>query len=298
MDDATTTEEEVELIGAREIETMENRSPIRPTVIFESIRRKGNEELSRTVFSLALSGLVAGIALGFSVFSEALLRQYLPATEWRPLVENLGYTIGFLIVILGQMQLFTENTITAVCPVLDSPSMRSFGRLLRLWIVVLIFNLIGAVLFGLFLVLVKDMQPATSAAILDLSRHAMSHDWIETMTRGLGAGWLIAALVWILPNAEGAKPLVIIVVTYLIALADFSHVIAGTTEASILVFSGELSTFEALYGFTLPSLIGNVVGGTAFFTILTWGQIRAEQTEKAPGAQPAAGKRRLSRGAS
>ena len=133
---------------ARELEAIESRSQISPPAIFETIRREGLEELSRPASALILSAFVAGIALGFSVLTKALLRQHLPDESWRPLVENLGYSVGFLIVILGQLQLFTENTITAVAPAIDAPSRRLFGALLRLWALVLIFNLVGAALFG------------------------------------------------------------------------------------------------------------------------------------------------------
>jgi formate/nitrite transporter FocA (FNT family) len=250
--------------------------PIRAPVIFEAIRRQGKEELDRPVSSLALSGLVAGITLGLSVLSEAILRSMLPDVGWRPLVENLGYSIGFLAVILGQMQLFTENTITAVCPVLDEPRLAVWGRLFRLWSIVFSTNILGAILFAWVLPLSGALSPEVKAAFLELSEHALSFSWNETMLRGIGAGWLIATLVWVMPNAHDGKVAIIILITYLIALADFSHVIAGTTEAATLVIAGQLSAWDAGWNFVLPALIGNVIGGTVLFTLLTWGQIRTE----------------------
>ena len=259
-----------------EIEAIEDHAPIRPVAIFESIRREGRMELHRPNVSLLLSGYVAGLALGLSVLSEALLRTHLPEAEWRPLVENFGYSFGFLIVILGQMQLFTENTIKAVCPVLDAPSSDMLARLMRLWTLVLVSNLAGAATFGAVLWFTRSYQPEVWEAMRDISLHAMDPGWGETMMRGVGAGWLVAALVWMMPNAGDGRALVIVGMTYLIALADFAHVVAGTTEASLLVFSGDLGLPSALGGFVLPALIGNLLGGTVFFTILAWGQIRTE----------------------
>ena len=263
-------------IADHELEAIESFAPIRAPAIFEAIRREGQAELNRPTSALALSGLIAGLALGFSVLSEALLRRHLPDVPWRPLVENLGYSVGFMIVILGQMQLFTENTITAVCPALDDPGRAVLIRLGRLWSVVLGMNLVGAAAFGFVLFATRGFDPGLWSAIEALSAHAVSFGWGETVVRGIGAGWLIAALVWVRPNAENSALMLIVLVTYLIALADFSHVVAGTTEAATLVFAGQMGVGAALGGFVLPALIGNILGGTVFFTALTYAQIRVE----------------------
>lgn len=260
----------------KEVEAIEAKAPITAPAIFEAIRRQGETELRRPVSSLSMSALIAGLALGFSVLAEAILRSHLPDVQWRPLIESLGYSVGFLLVILGQMQLFTENTITAVCPVLDTPSREGVWRLGRLWSLVLVFNLIGATFFGLALWATQSLQPEVWASVVALSLEAVEGDWWEIMLRGIGAGWLVAALVWMMPNAENTKVGLIVLVTYLIALAEFAHVVAGTAEASALMFAGILTPVEAYWGFVTPALIGNILGGTVFFTVLTWTQIRAE----------------------
>lgn len=274
-----------ELFDEPELDAIEHGTAISAPAIFETIRREGEAELHRPASALLLSGFVAGLALGFSVLAEALLRAHLPDARWRPLVESFGYSTGFLLVILGQMQLFTENTITAVCPALDDPGRHVIGRLVRLWSLVLATNLFGAVVFGYTLYATGAFQPDIWEAIVSLSVEATGYGWGETLLRGIGAGWLVAALVWIMPNAEGAKPFLIILVTWLIALAGFAHVVAGTTEASLLVFAGTMPPFDALVGFTLPALLGNILGGTVFFTVLTWAQIRVELAEDAAPPQ-------------
>ena len=91
-----------------ELEKIEEEAPSRAPVIFETIRRMGDDELSRPAMALAVSGFLAGVAIGLSVFSEALLRTHLPDTPWRPLIENFGYTIGFLVVIAGRRRGATQ----------------------------------------------------------------------------------------------------------------------------------------------------------------------------------------------
>ncbi|WP_284164739.1 formate/nitrite transporter family protein [Frigidibacter sp. SD6-1] len=259
-----------------EMQAIEERTPIRAVAIFESIRREGRMELHRPATALATSAFVAGLTLGLSVLSEGHLRAHLPEADWRPVVESAGYSVGFLFVILGQMQLFTENTIKALCPILDDKSPAMVARLIRLWSLVLGANLCGAATFGAVLWISKDLQPEVWQAMRAISLHATGFGWGETLLRGIGAGWLVATLVWIMPNAGDNRSFVIILVTYLIALADFAHVVAGMTEASLLVLAGDLGVAAAIGGFLVPALIGNLLGGSVFFTTLAWVQIRTE----------------------
>ena len=260
-------------------EAMEEVAPFAAPEVFEFIRREGVDELRRPPSALVMSALIAGLALGFSVLGKGLFHLYLPDATWRPLVENLGYSIGFLIVIMGRMQLFTENTITAVTPFLARPNRIVFQRLMRLWGIVLFFNLLGAAVCGWIFLQFRYLNPDLYQSLLDISHHALDKPFLHLVLLGIGAGWLIAALVWMMPNANGGKITLIIVVTWLISLAEFSHVIAGTGEASLLVLAGEISFAKALFGFTLPALIGNIVGGTLIFTVLIWAQIRSDRVD-------------------
>jgi len=265
--------------AAHEREEIEKRLPISTSAFFEVIRNAGALELSRPTAALLASGLAAGLAIGFSVLSRGLLQSHLPEADWRPLIASIGYTVGFVIVIMGQMQLFTENTITVVCPALERPCAHVFTGVARLWSAVLFSNLVGASLFGVALFLTREMQPEVWRAILEMSRHATSHGWLETLLRGIGAGWLIAAMVWIMATAEGIKLPIVMLVVYVIALADFSHVVAGATEAAALVAAGEASLVDATV-FVAAALVGNIVGGTVLFTMLTWAQIWAERSRR------------------
>jgi formate/nitrite transporter FocA (FNT family) len=259
-----------------ELAEIESQSTVRPPVVFEVIRRQGEEEMRRPVSALALSGVAAGFAIGFSLLAEALIRAGLPETSWRPLVENMGYTVGFVIVILGQMQLFTENTITPVASVLITPRREMFNGLARLWGVVLCANIVGTFGFALMMRWPGIIAPEAMQAMLDISREATTLGFSETLVRAVPAGWLIAALVWIMPSADEGRALIIIMLTYLIAVAGFAHVVAGSAEVALVLFSGDTAIFSAVFEFLLPALIGNIVGGSALFTVLVWGQIRAE----------------------
>jgi formate/nitrite transporter FocA (FNT family) len=244
-------------------------------ITLEVIRREGDEELKRSTAALAWSGLAAGLAMGFSLVGEGLLRSHLPNAGWAPLVAKLGYAFGFLIVILGSQQLFTENTLTAVVPLLARRTREVFRNVARLWAVVLAANLVGALLFAVVVARTELFEPAVHDAFMEIGRKAVSHGFWLTALKGVFAGWLIALLVWMLPAAESSHVLVIIVMTWLVGVGEFSHVIAGATEVFYLAARGALGWMETLTRFILPTLLGNVVGGVTLVSALNHAQVTA-----------------------
>lgn len=256
-------------------------------LIYEVIRRDGEEELDRPVFSLICSGIAAGILISLSVLTEAILRTFLdPNHSATFLIENMGYTFGFIVVIFGRMQLFTENTITTVLPVIARPDRDCIRSMARLWTVVLLANLVGAFIAASFLGLTEVVSADLRAAIMELSRHATGFGVYEGFLRAVPAGVLIAAVVWMMPSAQGNAFFIVFGFTWLIAIGDFAHVVAGSVEMAYLMVLGELGIVPAVFGFFLPVLAGNVVGGTAIFALLAWGQVRnevAHGTGEGPG---------------
>ena len=244
--------------------------------IFEVIRREGQEELERPNASLFWSGIAAGLMISLSVLGEAIFRTYLPDAEWRYLVENLGYSLGFLVVILGRMQLFTENTITTVLPVMHNPVWDMFRRLVILWTIVLLANVIGAFVVATAFAYGDLIPAALVPAITELSEHATGFTTSEAFQRAIPAGVLVAAIVWMLPESEGFGFFIILVFTWLIAAGDFTHIVAGSVEMAFLMVQGLLPLDQALLDFFLPVLAGNILGGTVIFALLTFGQVRRE----------------------
>ncbi len=274
------TEERLQEEGTRlsqdDLVNVENRLRLRAAVVYEIIRQEGEEELARKPVSLWWSGIAAGLSIGFSVVAEGLLLAHLPDASWRPLVDNLGYSVGFLIVILARQQLFTENTLTAVLPLVASPSLTHLGMTLRLWGIVFTANMVGALIFAWGLSSGLFFAPAAQAAFLEISRHLFALEPAQMFTRGIAAGWIIATLVWLLPSSGNGSILVIVLMTYLIALAELAHVVAGSVEVFLLVFHGDISWSESILGFLLPALAGNIIGGSALFAIIVYAQVREE----------------------
>lgn len=249
---------------------------LRSPVIYEIIRQEGIEELNRPLQSLWWSGIAAGAALSMSVYCEGFLHLHLPDQNWRPLVENLGYIVGFLIVILSRFQLFTENTITVILPLLNDPRPRTLALAARLWGIVFIANMVGSLLSVALVVFGGAINEPQLAAAMEISHHMMDKSALEVLQHGIPAGFLIAALVWCLPSAKGSEFWIIALLTYVIALGDFTHVVAGSTEVFLLLLNGDLSIFDAVFKGIGPAFIGNVIGGTGLFTMIAYGQIKEE----------------------
>lgn len=247
------------------------------SVIFEAIRRAGEHELLRPVSALWWSGVAAGLAISTSVLCKGFLVSVLPDADWTPAVSNLGYTVGFLIVILGRMQLFTESTITPILPLFLTPTAAKLLQIGRLWCIVFAANLFGCMLASFILVFGHIVPEVRLDGILSVSRHYAEASAFSHFARGIPAGFLIAALVWVLPRMESAgEVLMIVIVTYVIGLGGMSHVVAGSTELFILVLRGELGIGPAVLGGVLPAFAGNVLGGTGIFVALTYAQLREE----------------------
>ena len=259
-----------------EAQDVETRQRLRAPVVYEVIRREGEEELTRPVSSLWWSGIAAGVGISTSVVAEGLLHDNLPDSSWRPLIENFGYCIGFLIVILGRLQLFTENTITAVLPLAAERTRRNFLYTARLWGTVFAANLVGTFAFAAATVFAGIFPADQLEAFREISHHLMLKAPMEMLLHAVPAGFLVAALVWMMPSSEGSEFWVILTMTYLIALGDFAHVIAGSAEAFLLLLSGEIGLAKTVFGFLVPAFVGNVIGGTALFAVLAYAQVKKE----------------------
>ena len=263
-------------ITAHEIEDIEERSSPRTPVIYEVVRRLGEEEMARPMTSLWWSGLAAGLSISFSLLTEAILQSHLPDAPWRPLVVSFGYCVGFIMVVLSRQQLFTESTITVVLPVMADFTPRNLARMGRLWAIVLGANFVGTLVAALFCSFTPVLSPELKGAMLAISRDLLAHGWVEVVFKGITAGFLIAAMVWLMPSADTAQIHVVTLMTYLIAVGGFMHIVAGSMEAFMLAANGEAGWIAITLHFILPALAGNVFGGTALFALLSYAQVMKE----------------------
>ncbi|MFL6720197.1 MAG: formate/nitrite transporter family protein [Sphingomonas sp.] len=261
-------------LSDREIEEADDRSSTSAKVVHEAIRLEGTEELERPASSVAWSGLAAGLTMGCSMIAEGLLQARLPAAPWRDLVASFGYSLGFVFVTMGRQQLFTETTLTVMLPVLHGT--HRIADVVRYWAIVFAANILGTLLFAAAASIPDLFRPDAVQAFTDLGTKALEPGFIGVLVKGVFAGWLIALMVWLMPAASSAKFLVIVAVTWLIAAASFSHVIAGSVEGAFAAIRGSVGWDRYLLGFLLPTFIGNSVGGIVFVALLNHAQVKEE----------------------
>ncbi|CAN5634096.1 formate/nitrite transporter family protein [soil metagenome] len=262
-------------------------------IIHEVLREEGEQELEKRPAAVAWSGLAAGMSMGFSFLCMAFINSMLPDTPLRHLVASAGYTIGFVITILGRQELFTESTVTAVLPLLMRRDRKTLFALVRFWAVVLLANLAGTVLFAWLLTYKGLFAPEVSASLQEIARSTMSAPFDITLLRAVLAGWLIALMAWMLPSARSARLFVILLLTYVVALGHLSHIVAGSVEAAYAVMQGAASIRDYLFSFLVPTLIGNTIGGVTLVALLNHAPLAqelqsgdAEATKAAPEVAP------------
>lgn len=254
-----------------EAQEIEQRTAPGGHIVYEAVRQEGLQELERSNSALAWSGVAAGLAMGFSLVSEGVLHSLLPAAPWRPLIEKFGYSLGFLMVVLGRQQLFTENTLTVILPLLRKPQLSMFGNVARLWTIVLACNLAGTFAMAWILGNTDVLSVEVRHAMQELARTTLDHSFGTLLLRGIFAGWMIALMVWLLPVAETARVAVIIIITYTVGIAEFSHVIVGSVDAFYLVGIGEKNLLD-YFAFMGPVLIGNIIGGSSIVAAIAHAQ--------------------------
>ncbi len=263
-------------LTSEESRDVESRKSGSARVVHEVVRLQGDDELDRPAVSLALSGVAGGTAITASVFGTAALGMRLGHGPTSELVTGFGYCIGFIIVILGKLQLFTESTITAVLPLAHNPTLHNLGRLARLWLIVLAANLAGTFIVAAGISHGGIASPEMLTEIRHMAAHLMAPPPLTILLSGIPAGFLVAAIAWVLPSARGSEFWVIAMVTYLISICGFSHIIASSTEVWVAILTGDASAWAGITGVIVPALIGNIIGGTGLFTLLAHGQVKAE----------------------
>jgi len=274
------------------IEVDEERLPSRAMAIHEHIRQDGEKELERDAMALLWSAIAAGLSMGASLLAKGVFHVNLEGVPGSFLLENLGYTFGFIIVIMARQQLFTENTVTAVLPVMHKPNGANLLLLLRLWGVVLLGNIIGTGLAAFAFEYMPIFDEETRDAFVTIGMEVMHNTAGEMFANAIISGWIIATMVWMFPAAGAAKIVVIIIMTWLVALGNLTHIVVGSVEILYLVFNGTIHWSDFFWPFALPTLAGNICGGTFIFALISHAQIRNDMSNKKKAEAKAEAKRK------
>lgn len=262
-------------LSPKEEEKADERRSVPVLVVLEAIRKMGDEELERTPQALAWSGFAAGLSMGASLIVQGLLRAHLPNREWRPIVQQFGYPFGFLMLVLGRQQLFTENTVTAIVPLLARRNWQTFRKVATLWSVVLVANMLGAHIVSWALSNTNMFQPKVQAAFQEIALEASDVSFGTAILKGIVAGWLIAMMIWMISAVKSGELAIIFLMTYVVGLGALTHIVAGSVEVLFLVWNGKEFWRSFAGEYATPTLIGNIMGGVSLVTLVNHAQVIA-----------------------
>ena len=249
--------------------------------IYEQVATNARQELERSTTALALSGFGAGAFMGLSALGTAIGLALLEGSPHARIISRMFYPLGFIVVIIGRSQLFTENTLYPVALVLKEK--RQFWNTMRLWSVVLPTNVLGALAFSMLATQTSAIDPAFVSTMAALGAKAISHPAATVFWSGVIAGWMIALAAWLVSASHSitGSVMVIWMLTYVVGLGDFAHCIASSCEIMTAVLSHHASWLSYFQWFG-PAVTGNIFGGICLVTILEYGQViyGSESTEK------------------
>lgn len=250
--------------------------------IHENVSKAAEEELRRPATELFWSALASGLLIGFSFLASSFLSSLVPASLHQA-ATAIGYPLGFLYVVHGRHQLFTENTLEPVIPVLEKRNRETLLQLLRLWAIVLPLNLVGALVFALVVGHTAIMEPTIYPSMLEVARHATSGGALVVFYKAIWAGWLVALMAWLIGATRDTTAQIALVwlTTSPISAFGFKHSIAGAVEAFYRAGIGDASWWAMVGGFEIPAIVGNVVGGVVLVALVNHGQVsRARQSKE------------------
>ncbi len=274
--------------GARHAENKESVSVIvkrsdeavrHPDDTLEHAIEEGLEQLNRPLLSLLLSSLAAGLVVGFSAMSVAIVTSL--TIDSSPLVTRLlqaaVYPLGFVVCVMSGAQLFTEHTATAVYPVLDRKA--SNRQLLRLWAAIIAGNIVGAFIIASMLTAAESVIHAHDGYV-EIGHHLLSPSSSALLMSAILAGWLMAMGAWLVlaTPPDISQIAVIYFATFLIGLGGLHHSIAGSAEVFLAAYADPTIEPLEVARFIAVALAGNLIGGSLFVGILNYAHIRQTQS--------------------
>lgn len=241
--------------------------------IFHAAVESARAEIKRSPRTLAFSGVAGGITMGLTGLGVAAMRALLGEGPWAELASYMIYPVGFIAVIIGREQLFTENTLYPVVLVLDER--RYFMETGRLWAIVFTANITGAFLFALLAIRTGALTPAIASQLVRLGTEAVNSQASHFFWSGVIGGWLIAFVAWVVTASQRTigQLAMIWLLAFVVGIGKFAHCIATSGEILSAVLSGALPAAR-YFQWLLPATLGNILGGVFIVSVLNYGQVR------------------------
>ncbi len=245
----------------------------RPTAtqIYAQVAKNARQELRRPALNLAVSGFAGGITMGLTGLATAIARAELGVSGVAQFVTNMLYPIGFIAVILGRAQLFTENTLYPVALVLSER--RHYFATLRLWAIVLVSNCLGTLAFAVLAVRSDALRPKYVQSLIGIGLDVANHPAATIFWSAIIGGWIIAMVAWLVSASHSISGSVMLIwlLAFVVGLGHFAHSVASSGEALSAVVGGQLPV-GSYFHWLWAAVLGNIVGGVGLVTLLEYGQ--------------------------
>jgi len=247
--------------------------------IFEHVEDSAHSELRRSTHALAFSGLAGGFSMGLTGLAVAAATVALGDTPGHQFLAYTVYPLGFIAVIIGRAQLFTENTLYPVALLLDER--RHFADTARLWSVVFVCNVVGAAGFSALATRSQALNEPIRNALIQLGSVAAQGSAAHIFWSGVIGGWLIALVAWMVTASHWTigQIAVIWLLTFVVGIGHFAHCIASTGEIMSAVLGGALPLSRYMQWLALATS-GNIAGGVFIVTMLNFGQVKAGESPR------------------
>jgi formate-nitrite transporter family protein len=231
-------------------------------------------EHDRASLNLFLSSISAGLEIGFSVFLMAVIYSLFFGVVHPSVLHimlALSYPLGFIFVIIGKSELFTEHTTLAVIPVLNRNA--SLKSLMTLWGLVYAGNILGGTLFGLIMSIIPArMGILDPSSFEQLALKLTNHTWTIILGSGILAGWLMGLLSWLNTSAQEtiSRITLVVLVTTVIGIGGLHHAIVGSIEIFTACLTGDAISWGEYLTVQIWTTLGNMIGGVVFVAFLKW----------------------------
>jgi formate-nitrite transporter family protein len=251
-----------------------------PQEIYERAEAEGRRRLDMPVAEQLATGFIAGVTIVFGIVALGIVESLL-APRWGAGVGRLGGALAFgagvVFLVVGRAELFSENFFDPVTVAIEEGGTRVWGRLVRLWAIALLLNLVGGAVLVAILTVDGALPAPAVAAMERMAEDIVATSWSATAARAVLAGALLTLLSYMLnaTNTVGARIPVAFLVGFVLALGPFDHVVVSALHVLFGIWSSGAPGYGGLLRNISIATCGNVLGGVLLMTLTHTAQVRA-----------------------
>jgi formate-nitrite transporter family protein len=241
-----------------------------PEDIYRRTKEEGARRLERPLLEVVSTALAPGFDIVAGVVALGILDASLvtkTGTGPAHVVASLGFGIGFVFLVVGRGELFTENFLVPITGL--SRERGSWLKLAELWAATLVLNIGGGLVIALLLTSHGVLRSGTADALVRVADHLAAYDPGTAFLSAVVAGALMTLMTWFVEGAADSAAVRILMawlVGALIALAIFNHAIVSTIELIFGMRYGADIGIDQLFSNLGLSVAGNLVGGLLLVT--------------------------------